>query len=159
MWWIVAMIIAIEELARHADFAAKARPYRDSIKRHAKAAGVPAPVLAALIWQESRFNPSAVGTSGERGLGQLLPGAASDIGASWSELSDSQNIEAQVSAAARFLALQIHRSGGDLFHGLRAYNGGAAGAKKNPGLSASYATSILGNSALDFIYSFGGEFA
>jgi soluble lytic murein transglycosylase-like protein len=158
MWWLMA-IIMVEELIRHGDFAAKARPLRPVILRQAKAAGVPPSLLAALLWQESGFNPAAKGAAGERGLGQLMPAAVADIGASWSEISDPANVEAQIAASARFLALQLKRSGGDLFTGLRSYNAGAAGAKKNPGLSVPYATAVLANSALDFIYTFGGDLA
>lgn len=36
------------------------------------------PLLRAVVWRESDFDPRAVGTSGERGLMQVTPGAAHD---------------------------------------------------------------------------------
>jgi soluble lytic murein transglycosylase len=35
-------------------------------------------LVRAVVWRESDFNPKAVGTSGERGLMQVTPGAAQD---------------------------------------------------------------------------------
>lgn len=39
---------------------------------------LPIPLIRAVVWRESDFNPRAVGTSGERGLMQVTPGAAQD---------------------------------------------------------------------------------
>lgn len=39
---------------------------------------IPPELLKAIIWQESRFRPGKVGTSGERGLMQVGEGAATD---------------------------------------------------------------------------------
>jgi soluble lytic murein transglycosylase len=40
--------------------------------------GIDPCLVRAVIWRESRFDPSAAGTSGERGLMQIMPMAASD---------------------------------------------------------------------------------
>jgi len=39
---------------------------------------LPVPLLRAVVWRESDFDTRAVGTSGERGLMQVTPGAAHD---------------------------------------------------------------------------------
>ena len=53
----------------------------DRLARHyAEAFGLDGDLVVALVWQESRFCPDALGTSGEVGLGQLMPQTAEDIG-------------------------------------------------------------------------------
>lgn len=47
---------------------------RDAGKRH----GVDPMLIKAVIWRESRFHPDKVGSSGERGLMQVMEGAAQD---------------------------------------------------------------------------------
>ena len=48
--------------------------------------GLPAPLVMALVWKESRFNPDAVGSAGEIGLMQVLDGAVSD----WARVNKCQ---------------------------------------------------------------------
>jgi soluble lytic murein transglycosylase len=54
------------------------RAYDRLIVFTAQRRGIPPMLLKAIIWQESRFRPQKVGTSGERGLMQVGEGAASD---------------------------------------------------------------------------------
>ena len=49
----------------------------------------------ALIWQESRYDPLALGTKGEVGLGQLMPATAQALG-----VRDRTDIDESVSAVA-----------------------------------------------------------
>lgn len=55
-------------------------PYDRMIARHADAAGFDWRFIAALIYEESRFDPDSVSHAGAYGLMQLLPAAAQDVG-------------------------------------------------------------------------------
>lgn len=75
-------------------------------------------LLEAVVWQESRWNPSAVSPVGARGLTQLMPGTARMMGV------DSRNPHANLEGGARYLRLQLDAFGGDIEKALAAYNAG-----------------------------------
>jgi soluble lytic murein transglycosylase len=50
--------------------------HRDLIRPAAERYRVPPRLVAAVIWQESRFRAECVGDAGERGLMQIMPAAA-----------------------------------------------------------------------------------
>lgn len=56
------------------------KPYLDAIKASAAKYGIPWPLMAAEIWQESRFDPSAVSPVGALGIAQFMPATAADLG-------------------------------------------------------------------------------
>jgi membrane-bound lytic murein transglycosylase F len=56
-------------------------PYDRMIARHADAAGFDWRFVAALIYEESRFDADSMSDAGAYGLMQLLPAAAQDVGA------------------------------------------------------------------------------
>lgn len=126
-------------------------PFYADIKNAAWEYDLSPSLLSALLWKESRFRPDALGSSGEIGLGQMMPGAASDVGIALDDLRG--NVRLQIFKAAQFLRLQIDRAGGDILLGVRAYNAGLRGARNNPSLSVSYAAHILGLSSLDVLLS------
>lgn len=78
-------------------------------------------LLFATMYQESNFNPRAVGPANERGLTQLTRGAASAVGLSWDKAFD---IDANTCAGAAYLARHVHERGVE--RGLLRYNGGGA---------------------------------
>lgn len=86
---------------------------QDSAMRHA----VPAPIVEAVAWQESRFNQAAVSPKGARGVMQLMPGTASTLGV------DPADLRGNIDGGAAYLAEQIRRFG-DLRLALAAYNAG-----------------------------------
>ena len=49
-------------------------------RNYARAFGLDGDLVVALVWQESRFCPGAIGTAGEVGLGQFMPRTAAGIG-------------------------------------------------------------------------------
>jgi hypothetical protein len=58
-------------------------PYADLANQIAEQQGIPAPLrpwFVASIERESSWNPNAKGTSGEKGLGQLMPGTIAQVG-------------------------------------------------------------------------------
>jgi len=54
-------------------------PYRDSLERYANQNGLDPFLMAALIRQESEFNPKAVSVANARGLTQILPGTGREL--------------------------------------------------------------------------------
>ena len=81
--------------------------------RHA----VPAPVVEAVAWQESRFNQAAISPKGARGVMQLMPATASTLGV------DATDLKSNIDGGVAYLAQQMRRYG-DLRLALAAYNAG-----------------------------------
>jgi len=80
--------------------------------------GLPVGLLDALIWTESRYNPTAVSHAGAAGLGQLMPGTAQDLG-----VANRFDPYANISGAARYLRQMLDRFG--VVHlAIAAYNAG-----------------------------------
>lgn len=75
------------------------RRQAEAIARHAGTHGVPVHLVAGLIATESSFNPRAVSPVGARGLGQLMPATAKDMG-----VSDPFDVEQNVYGTTRYLA-------------------------------------------------------
>ncbi|MBW8812458.1 MAG: lytic transglycosylase domain-containing protein [Caulobacterales bacterium] len=86
---------------------------QESAARHA----LPAPVVEAVAWQESRFNQQALSPKGARGIMQLMPATASVLGV------DAADLRANIDGGAAYLASQMRRFG-DLSLALAAYNAG-----------------------------------
>ncbi|MDZ4374615.1 MAG: lytic transglycosylase domain-containing protein [Phenylobacterium sp.] len=99
------------------------RLIRESSARHA----VPAEVVEAVAWQESRFNHAAVSSKGARGVMQLLPTTASDLGV------DPSDLKGNIDGGAAYLAQQIRRFG-DLRLALAAYNAGPGAVQRYGGI-------------------------
>ncbi len=78
-------------------------------------------LLQALIWQESRFQIGARSPVGAFGLTQIMPGTASDLGIYPAYYDDPY---LQVTGGARYLAQMLNMFGGNIIHGLAAYNAG-----------------------------------
>ena len=75
-------------------------------------------LIEALVWQESRWRADAVSHAGARGLAQLMPGTARDLGV------DPNDPFANLEGGARYLRAQLDRFDGDLELALAAYNAG-----------------------------------
>ena len=75
-------------------------------------------LIEALVWQESRWQANAVSPVGARGLAQLMPGTARDLGV------DPKDPFANLEGGARYLREQLDRFDGDLEKALAAYNAG-----------------------------------
>lgn len=75
-------------------------------------------LIEALVWQESRWRADALSPKGARGLAQLMPGTARDLGV------DPDDPFANLEGGARYLRAQLDRFGGDLEKALAAYNAG-----------------------------------
>lgn len=75
-------------------------------------------LLEALVWQESRWRPGAVSSAGARGLAQLMPGTARQMGV------NPNDPHANLEGGARYLRMQLDAFGGDVEKALAAYNAG-----------------------------------
>ena len=88
-----------------------------TIERAAAEAGLDPRLLAAMVWQESRFDPDAVSRSGAIGLSQLMPATADGLGV------DAHDPVQNLEGGARYLAWTIEEFG-SVELGLAAYNAG-----------------------------------
>lgn len=81
--------------------------------------GVDSDFLHSVIRQESAGNAKAVSSAGARGLMQLMPGTAQQLG-----VKDSFSPEQNVHGGARYLRELLDRYHGDAIKALAAYNAG-----------------------------------
>jgi soluble lytic murein transglycosylase-like protein len=100
-------------------------------------------LIEALVWQESRWQQRAVSPVGARGLAQLMPGTAQDLGV------NPDDPFANLEGGARYLREQLDRFDGDVEKALAAYNAGpgrvaAAGGIPRIRETQSYVTAVMG---------------
>ncbi|WP_228242903.1 lytic transglycosylase domain-containing protein [Porphyrobacter sp. GA68] len=100
-------------------------------------------LIEALVWQESRWRHAAVSPKGARGLGQLMPGTARELGV------DPDDPFANLEGAARYLRAQLDRFDGDVERALAAYNAGPGRVERANGIPAiaetkNYVAAIMG---------------
>ncbi len=113
------------------------------IETAAKAQGLAAELIRAVIQQESGFKPCAVSRKGALGLMQLMPATAEQSG-----LSNVFDPAGNIGAGAKYLKQLVDRYGGDLAKALGAYNSGPAtvdqaGGMPNISETRDYVDSIL----------------
>jgi soluble lytic murein transglycosylase-like protein len=94
--------------------------WRDRVAELSAKYDISASLLEALVWQESRWRVGAVSPVGARGLAQLMPGTARQLGV------DASDPSANLEGGARYLRMQLDTFGGDLEKALAAYNAGPA---------------------------------
>ncbi len=75
-------------------------------------------LIEALVWQESRWRTGAVSPVGARGLAQLMPGTARELGV------NPHDPLANLEGGARYLREQMDRFDGNVEKALAAYNAG-----------------------------------
>ena len=75
-------------------------------------------LIEALVWQESRWREGALSPVGARGLAQLMPGTARELGV------NPDDPLANLEGGARYLRQQLDRFDGDIEKALAAYNAG-----------------------------------
>ena len=126
------------------------------IEAAAQSYGLPVDFFARIIWQESRFQPDAIGPvtrSGERaqGIAQFMPGTAAER-----RLLDPFNPVEALPKSAEFLA-ELRRQFGNLGLAAAAYNAGPqrlrdflSGSRPLPGQTRNYVLSVTGRPVEDW---------
>ena len=100
-------------------------------------------LIEAVVWQESRWRERAVSPVGARGLAQLMPGTARELGV------DPDDPFANLEGGARYLRAQLDRFDGDVEKALAAYNAGPGRVMAANGIPAiretqNYVASVMG---------------
>lgn len=102
--------------------------YADLLSAEAGGRGLDPLLLAALVRQESLFEPVAESYAGARGLGQVMPatgqGIANSLGLGEFILDDLYRPSISIRFGAFYLAVQMGRFDDQILVSLAAYNGG-----------------------------------
>lgn len=107
--------------SRLRDFPVTESQYPGHIRAAARKHGIDPALVQAVIDVESGGDPLAVSPKGARGLMQVMPETAAEMGVSPRRLFDPQD---NVTAGTRYLAEQVDRFHGELPKALAAYNAG-----------------------------------
>jgi len=91
--------------------------------------GVSPALVKAVVTVESSFDPKAVSAKGARGLMQLMPGTAADLG-----VDDLYDPRGNLDGGIRHLRGLLDRFDGDLRLALAAYNAGEEAVRRNGGV-------------------------
>ncbi|HEX8355371.1 MAG TPA: lytic transglycosylase domain-containing protein [Pyrinomonadaceae bacterium] len=99
------------------------------IVRAGQRQGVDPRLIHAVIWQESKYKPTAVSHAGAQGLMQLMPAAAQRFGC-----ADRNDPESNVAAGTKYLRWLLRRFDGNVTLALAAYNAGEGNVDKHDGV-------------------------
>lgn len=94
-------------------------PYADLIRTAAAQHGLDPALVAAVVANESNFDPQAVSPVGAMGLMQIMPGTAAELG-----LLEPFDAAANLEAGTAYLAELLKRYDADVSLALAAYNAG-----------------------------------
>ena len=106
----------------------KARKYQKTISHAARTYGVSQNMIKAVITVETCFRSGLKGTSGEKGLMQLMPATAKRFGVK-NRFSTWQNIH----GGTRYLSYLLRQYKGNKHYAAAAYNGGMGAVSKRTG--------------------------
>jgi soluble lytic murein transglycosylase-like protein len=104
--------------------------------------GINPGIALAQISQESGFNPRAVGSLGERGLGQFMQGTWKDYGSG--SFDNAFDPVMNLDAWGNYMVALLGMFGGDYLKALQGYNGGPGNVQRGTVSAAarSYAQAI-----------------
>jgi len=112
-----------------AELDAKGHALHSQFAKASRQSGVNASLLKAVARAESCFDPSAISRAGARGLMQLMPPTADELG-----VRDIHDLEQNLQGGARYLAAMLARYSNDLDLALAAYNAGPGNVDKYNGV-------------------------
>ena len=98
---------------------ARAQRYESTIRKYAEQQGLSAALVSAVMRVESCYDSHAVSRAGARGLMQLMPTTAAELG-----VHDSFDPEQNIEGGVRHLKKMFQRFGNDVKLALAAYNAG-----------------------------------
>jgi peptidoglycan DL-endopeptidase CwlO len=101
--------------------------YAGTIEQAASSNGIPAPLLAALLYHESRFEPGVVSPAGAEGIAQFMPATAAGMGV------DPTNPTQSIEGAAQLLG-SYTRQFGSYSDALAAYDAGSSAVERYGGI-------------------------
>lgn len=121
----------------------RAVQWQKLVDKHAKAHNVPVALVRAVMRVESCFNPRAVSRTGARGLMQLMPETASQLG-----VHDSFDAEQNIAGGVRYLSLLLDRFKNNTRLAIAAYNAGPSAVDAYRGVppypeTRSYVTRVI----------------
>lgn len=133
--------MAVADPARHASLVPDG--YKAKVAELSARFDLSPTLIEALVWQESRWRAHAVSPVGARGLAQLMPGTARELGV------DPDDPHANLEGGARYLREQLDRFDGNLEKALAAYNAGPGRVERAGGIprireTQHYVAAILG---------------
>jgi len=99
-------------------------PYGRCIVEAERRHGIPRGLLAAVIHHESGFHCSATSKAGARGLAQLLPDTARELGLRLAPRDERTDPRKSIGAGARYLRQLLDAAGGNVDLALAGYNSG-----------------------------------
>ncbi len=126
---------------------ARGLPFQSLIESAARKYGIRPALLAALVKQESNFNPNAQSGVGAKGLTQLMDATARGLG-----VTDSFDPAQSLEGGARFLGGLLKQFKGNESLALAAYNAGPGAVQKYGGIppyqeTQRYVPKVLGYAA------------
>jgi soluble lytic murein transglycosylase-like protein len=98
---------------------AAGHPVETSVQKAAAKYNLSPELIRAVIRAESNFQADAVSSAGAKGLMQLMPETAKELG-----VTNPFDIQQNIDGGARYLRQMLDRFGGDLKRALAAYNAG-----------------------------------
>jgi len=133
----------MENMAASQTALAVPAPYLAKVHELAARFDLSPALLEAVVWQESRWRADAVSPVGARGLAQLMPGTAREMGV------NPDDPLANLEGGARYLRAQLDRFDGDVEKALAAYNAGPGRVMAANGVPAiretqMYVASVMG---------------
>lgn len=110
-------------------YAYKPLSYQEIIARKSRKYNVNPALVKAIIRAESNWNPVAISRKGAKGLMQLMPETASDMGVR-NPMDPEQNIE----GGTKYISMLLNLFNGNLDLALAAYNAGPGAVKSHGGI-------------------------
>jgi membrane-bound lytic murein transglycosylase F len=98
------IVSAFNEDEFRSDLSGRISPYDELAKKYAEKHGFDWRLIAAQMYQESRFNPRSVSWAGARGLMQLMPQTARELG-----VADLRHPDASIRGGTKYMSQLINR--------------------------------------------------